>query len=262
MKLATWNVNSIRARLDRTLAWLEANEPDVLCLQELKTRDEDFPAEELAALGYQAAAYGQPTYNGVAILAREPLQDIRRGFDDGAEEDPQARLVAATVAGVRVISAYVPNGGDMESDKYPYKLRWLARLRAYLERHHDPSEPLVLCGDVNIARDERDLASLERWKGGVLYNPEVRAALDTVLDWGLVDTYRLHNDEGGRYSWWDYRRLSFPRDEGMRIDYVFATKPLAERCREVWMDRDERKGEKPSDHVPVVALFDGGAPIA
>ncbi len=255
MKLATWNVNSVRARLERLLRWLEKQRPDVLCLQELKVSDEDFPFDEVRAAGYQAAVFGQRTYNGVAILSREEPADVVRGFDDGAD-DPAARLIAARACGVTVVCVYVPNGGEIGSDKWAYKLDWLRRLRAWLERRHRLDERLALCGDLNVAPEARDCSDPVAWEGTVLYHPEARAALRGVTDWGLIDAFRLKRPEPGLYSWWDYRMLAFPKNVGLRIDHVFATPPLAERATAAAIDRDERKGKQPSDHAPVVVEFD------
>lgn len=254
MILATWNVNSVRARKERLLAWLAAHQPDVLCLQELKVVRDDFPWDEVRAAGYEIVGAFQPTYNGVAILSRLPLADESLGLDDG-DEDPQARLVAATAGGVRVVCAYVPNGQEPGSDKFAYKLRWLDRLAAYLRRHHRPEDPLVLCGDFNIVPRDSDAHDAAAWTGTVLLNPEVRARLQSLLDWGLEDVVARHHPEGGPFSWWDYRMLAFPRNHGLRIDLVLATPGLAGRCTDAVTDRDQRKGEKPSDHAPVVVTF-------
>jgi exodeoxyribonuclease III len=252
MKIATWNVNSVRARLDRLLAWLSRVEPDILCLQELKARDDAFPREEIRKAGYHAAVYGQKTFNGVAILSRSESQNVCRGMDDDVE-DPQARLIAAEAGGIHVISAYIPNGQCVGTSPYAYKLDWLRRLRAFLERHFTPEMPVVVCGDFNVARDERDVADPATWAETVLYHPTSRAALEELLAWGLVDVHRQQHPEGGFYSWWDYRALAFPRNDGLRLDYIFATAPLAVRCTSAEIDRQERKGEKPSDHAPMIA---------
>ncbi len=255
MKIATWNVNSIRARHERLLRWLERQQPDVLCLQELKVTDADFPFEALRAAGWQAAAHGQRTYNGVAILARTPLEDVRVGLS-GDDDDPQARLISARVQGVRVFSAYVPNGGDLGSDKWAYKLAWLRRLRAHLASHHRPDEQVALCGDFNVAPEARDVSDPVAWERTVLYHPDARAALAEVAAWGLVDAFRVKRDEPGLYSWWDYRMLAFPKNNGLRIDHVYATAMLAARVTGASIDRDERKGQQPSDHAPVIVEFD------
>lgn len=254
MKIATWNVNSIRAREERLLKWLAKQQPDVLCLQELKVVEEVFPFKTLRQAGYTAAVYGQKTYNGVAILARAEPTDVERGFGDGVD-DPQARFMAATVAGVRIISAYVPNGGEVGSEKYAYKLEWLRRLKTYLKDRGRLSGPLALCGDFNIAPEERDVATPDLWEGSVLFNPEMRDQFRELLELGLVDTFRLHHVEAGLYSWWDYQRLAFPRNDGLRIDHILATHSLTDRCTEALIDREERKGQKPSDHAPVIAVF-------
>ena len=236
MKLATWNVNSIRAREERLHRWLGAHQPDVLCLQELKVTDDAFPLLPLRALGYHAAVHGQKTYNGVAVLSRvEPLA-VERGFGDGGA-DTQARLVTALVGGVHVVSAYVPNGQEVGSDKWAYKVEWMKRLRAWLDRRFAKSDLVALCGDFNVA-------------------PEARAALENVRAWGLVDAFRLHHQAGGFYTWWDYRMLAFPKKEGLRIDHVLLSAPLAAKCTAALIDRDERKGKQPSDHAPVVAELD------
>ena len=256
MKLATWNVNSIRARQERVLAWLGEHEPDVLCMQETKATDalfldEPFVTHELRARGYEAVHHGQKTYNGVAILARQPLGEVARGLDDGVA-DEQARLIAATCAGVRVISVYVPNGKAVGSDKYAYKLAWMKRLRAYLDRHCSPEQPVVLCGDFNVAPEARDVYDPEALAGDILCSDAERDALQHIVDWGLVDAFRLHHEEPGLYSWWDYRQLAFPKKRGLRIDMVYLSKPLAERCTGAAIDREARKGKGPSDHAPVV----------
>ena len=270
MRIMSWNVNSIRVREARLLRLLERHQPDVLALQELKTEDKGFPFAALEAAGYHAIAHGQKTYNGVALLSRVPGTDVLRGLDDGVD-DPQARLVSARFGDVRVVAVYVPNGSTMGSDKWAYKQQWYARLGAWLQRHASPETPLALCGDFNVAFDARDVHDEAAWADGVLYHPEARALLNGVTAWGLTDTFRQHVTEGGHYSWWDYRGGGFQRGHGLRIDYDFATAPLAARCTAVGIDRDERKVERlpkgvkergegdtrtaPSDHAPVWADF-------
>ncbi|HBZ72243.1 MAG TPA: exodeoxyribonuclease III [Deltaproteobacteria bacterium] len=254
MKVASWNVNSVRAREARLLAWLARTQPELVCLQELKAENDVFPSAAVEALGYQAAVHGQRTYNGVAILSRAPLTEIERGFGDG-EDDAQARVIRARVAGIRVFCAYFPNGGEVGSEKFAYKLRWMERMRRYLERTLEKSESAVLCGDFNVAPEDRDVARPEEWKDSVLCHPEARAALARIADLGLVDTFRRQHSEGGHYSWWDYRMLGFPKNNGLRIDHIFATEPLAARCQSAEIDRNERKGKQPSDHAPVLATF-------
>jgi exodeoxyribonuclease-3 len=254
MKIATWNVNSIRARMERLREWLVAQTPDVLCLQETKVEDDLFPALELESLGYRVAAYGQKTYHGVAVLARLPLDDIVRGLGDGVE-DAQARFLVVRVGGVRVGSLYVPNGQAVGTDKFAYKLAWLQRLRAWLFAHADAGQPLVLCGDFNVAPEDRDVHDPEAWRDQVMCHPDERAALAEVRRWGLVDVFRRLNPDPGRYTWWDYRQLSFPKNRGLRIDHILCTERMAARCRSVAIDRDARKGQAPSDHAPVIAEF-------
>jgi exodeoxyribonuclease-3 len=254
VKLATWNVNSVRARLERLIARLGLEQPDVVCLQELKVTDADFPFEEVRAAGYEAAVHGQKTYNGVAVLSRTPITEVASGMGDDAD-DPEARLISVRTAGVRVISAYIPNGRIVGSESWAYKLGWLARLRAYLKRTARPDEPLALCGDFNVAPEDRDVARPDEWRGTVLCHEEARAAFAAVVAWGLVDTIRLHHTGEGPFSWWDYRMLGFPKNNGLRIDHILATRPLAERCTEAYVVREERKGKLPSDHAPVVAVF-------
>jgi len=254
MRIATWNVNSVRAREARLLAWLARKQPELLCLQELKAANDDFPSAAVEALGYQAAVHGQRTYNGVAILSRAPLAEVEMGFRDG-DDDAQARVISARVGGIRVVCTYFPNGGEVGSEKFAYKLRWMERIYRYLERTLEKGESAVLCGDFNVAPEDRDVARPEEWKDSVLCHPEARAALARIADLGLVDTFRRHHSEGGHYSWWDYRMLGFPKNNGLRIDHIFSTEPLAARCIDAEIDRNERKGKQPSDHAPVLATF-------
>ena len=254
MKLATWNVNSIRARVERVIPWLEANAPDVLCMQELKVEEDKFPFEPFRAAGYEVVLACQKTYNGVAIAARSKPSDVRFGLDDGVS-DPQARLVSASIDGVRVMSAYVPNGQAVGTDKYEYKLQWMERLLRDLEAHYDRAAPMVICGDFNVAPEDKDVHDPVAWASETLFHVDARQRLEQIRAWGLVDLFRLHHWEAGYYSWWDYQMLAFPKNRGLRIDHIFATEPLARRCDGCWIDRDARKGQKPSDHAPVVATF-------
>jgi exodeoxyribonuclease III len=252
LTVATYNVNSIRARLERVLAWLGRAACDVVCLQELKVADDEFPREAFEAAGWHCAVHGQRTYNGVAILSRSALTAVTAGLGDGVA-DPEARLLVAHAAGVRIASVYVPNGQTVGSAKWAYKLAWMGRLRAWLERSASPDEPLVLAGDFNVAPEDRDVARPDEWRDSVLCHAEARAALRAIADWGLVDTVRLHHHGDGPYTWWDYRMLGFPKNNGLRIDHVLVTEPLGRRCRNAYVVRDERKGKQPSDHAPVVA---------
>src|SRR5919197_4581186 len=228
MQIITWNVNSIRARKERVLAWLAAQQPDVVCLQETKVTDAAFPRTDFEALGYHVSVSGQPTYNGVAILSRTPPLEVVHKFDDG-EEEPEARFLTASVDRVRVVCVYVPNGQVVSSDKFTYKLAWLSRLRRYLDHHCDPAELLALCGDLNVAPEPRDVHEPAAWQDTVLFHPQARLALRDLCAWGLVDAFRLHHSEGGLYSWWDYRQLSFPKNHGLRIDHILVTSALAAR---------------------------------
>lgn len=254
MLLATWNVNSIRAREPRLFTWLAQHKPDVVCLQELKVADEDFPGAQLREAGYHAAVLGQKTYNGVAILSRTRPKVVRRGLGNRSL-DEQARLIAATIKNVRIVCAYVPNGDVVGSEKYGYKLQWLAALRDELQQYDLAEEKLVLCGDLNIAPAEVDVAHPELWEGSVLFCPEMRNEFRKLLNAGLVDVFRMHHADEPQYSWWDYRGLAFPRNNGLRIDHILATQAAAIRCTEAWIDREARKGKKPSDHAPVLAKF-------
>lgn len=253
--VATWNVNSVRAREARLVAFLERARPDVLCLQELKAEEAAFPFESIAKQGYHAAVYGQRTYNGVAILSRAEPTEVRRGMGEG-DDDSHARLLEARVSGLRIASAYFPNGGEVGSEKWSYKLAWMERLRAHLAATSRPGEPFALCGDFNVAPEERDVANPEAWKDTVLCHPDARAALGRIAGvGGLEDAFRRARPEPGLYTWWDYRQLGFPRNDGLRIDHVYASAPLAGRTRAAEIDRNERKGKQPSDHAPVLVTF-------
>jgi len=254
MKVITWNVNSVRIRHQRLLDVLERHRPDAICLQELKVEEKDFPLLDVTSLGYRTVMTGQKTYNGVAILSRAEPSDVMHAMDDGVD-DPQARLIAATIDGVRVVSVYVPNGGAVDSDKYVYKLAWLDRLQAWLETRCRADQPLVVCGDFNIAPTDDDVNRLEEWSDTVLCTPAVRDRFRKLLAWGLVDTFRSQHAEAGHYSWWDYRMLGFPKNNGLRIDHILATTSLASACTGAEIDRNERKGKQPSDHAPVIATF-------
>lgn len=254
MKIATWNVNSIAVRLDHVLLWLKNAEPDVLCLQEIKCTDERFPAAAFESVGYRSATFGQKTYNGVAILSRSEIKDIQRGFPDD-DESAQARLIAATIESVRVINVYVPNGFEVGSDKFKYKLDWLQKLRAFLDRCCDNKTDVLICGDFNVAPDERDVYDARVWDGRILFSKPERAAIDYVKRWGFTDTFRLYTQEGGHFSWWDYRAAAYQRNLGVRIDHIWTSESLTKRCTAAVIDKAPRALEKPSDHTPVVATF-------
>jgi exodeoxyribonuclease III len=255
MKIATWNVNSIRTRLPRLLSWLERRQPDIVCLQETKVVDANFPLAELEAAGYRCLINGQKTYNGVAILSlKEAIDAVRQLPGDTLESE--RRLLAAKIDGVKIINVYVPNGSEVGSIKYTYKLEWYRRLREFLDKSFDPKDQVLICGDFNVAPEDRDVWNPKLWQGKILFSEPEKEALKRVMEWGFIDTLRLHHSDGGFYTWWDYRAGSFHRGWGLRIDHILVSPPLAARCTSVEIDRDERKGEKPSDHAPVVATFD------
>ena len=253
MKIATWNVNSLRVRLPHVLQWLEAAQPDVLAIQETKTVDEQFPLAELEAAGYNAVFAGQKTYNGVAILSKSPATEIVTDIPD--LDDPQRRILAATIDGVRVVNLYVVNGAEVGSDKYAYKLDWLAKVTAWLQQQAALYPSLVVLGDFNIAPEDRDVHDPVAWGEGILCSPAERAALQAIQGLGLSDTFRQFTQPDKSFSWWDYRGGGFRRNHGLRIDLILASKPLADVCQSCVIDREPRTWEKPSDHTPVVAEF-------
>lgn len=251
MKIAAWNVNSLKVRLPHLLDWLASQQPDALCLQETKLEDHNFPRAEIEAAGYQVAFSGQKTYNGVALLARSPIEDVVCGNPHYADE--QKRLIAGTVDGVRVICAYFPNGQAVGSDKYAYKLAWLADLQTWLKEELARYPELALCGDYNIAPEDRDVHDPKKWAGEILCSEPERAAFQGLLDLGLSDSFRRFEQPEKSFSWWDYRMLGFQKNQGLRIDHVLLSQPLAERCTAAGIDRAPRKLERPSDHAPVWA---------
>jgi len=251
MKFATWNVNSLNVRLPRLLDWLAANQPDVIGLQETKLDDARFPAMEITAAGYQAIFSGQRTYNGVAILSRNP---VTSAVPDMPEfPDDHKRVLAASLGDIRFVCLYVPNGQSVESDKYQYKLRWLAAATAYLRAELARYPRLVVVGDINIAPEDRDVHDPELWRGQVLVTDAERAAFRDWLGLGLKDAFRLFEQPEKTFSWWDYRQLAFPKNQGLRIDHILLSPALAATCTSCRIDRQARKGEKPSDHAPVIA---------
>jgi exodeoxyribonuclease-3 len=254
VKIASWNVNSLRVRLPHVLDWLASAQPDVLAIQETKTKDPDFPRDTFAAAGYQVAFAGQPTYNGVAIVARQPISATITSLD--AFDDDQRRVLGATIGPVRVLNLYVPNGQSVESDKYQYKLRWLGALQAHLRRELKEHAHCVVLGDFNIAPEDRDVHDPDQWRGKVLCSDLERAALDNILKLGFVDTFRLFEEGDSQFSWWDYRAAAFRRNLGLRIDLVLASKSLAFSCTAAAIDVAPRRLERPSDHTPVYAEFD------
>lgn len=256
MRLATWNVNSLAARLPLVLEWMQANSPDILCMQETKLADDVFPAAAFGELGYECAHHGDGRWNGVAVVSRVGLERPECGMGQ-AEDAHGCRLLAATCAGIRVHSVYVPNGRSVDSEHYAFKLAWLAGLRRYLEERCDPSAPVAVCGDFNIAPDDRDVWDRDSFVGMTHVSDPERHALADIEQWGLEDVFRRFHSEGGVFSWWDYRAGNFHKGYGMRIDLVLLSRVLAERATGVEIDRDARKksaaGNKPSDHTVVVA---------
>ena len=251
MKLATWNVNSLKVRLPQLLDWLPAVQPDVVCLQELKLEDAKFPRAELEAAGYRAAVSGQKTYNGVAILARADASETITGIPGFADE--QKRVLAATVDGVRVVCLYAPNGQAVGSDKYEYKLRWYAALREWLKDEMTRHPELAILGDLNVAPEDRDVHDPKAWEGQVLVSEPERAALRALVDLGLKDSFRLFEQPEKSFTWWDYRMLGFRRNAGLRIDHILLSPALAARCTGCTIDKAPRRLERPSDHTPVIA---------
>jgi exodeoxyribonuclease III len=254
--VATFNVNSIRQRMEVLLEWIAFNDPDILCLQETKVQDNDFPRDDLEEAGYHVIFKGMKSYNGVAIMCKEEPNDVAYGLDDGGEPD-EARLIRARFKSISVVNTYVPQGQSTDSDKYAYKLEWFRRLKAYFERHFSPGEPLLWTGDLNVAPEAIDVYDPKRLAGHVCFNPDVTAALHDVMNWGLVDVFRKHRPDPGEFTFWDYRMpRSFENNLGWRIDHLLATKPLANRSIEAFVDRGPRDGEKPSDHTILVGVFE------
>ena len=250
MRIASWNVNSLKVRLPHVEAWCGVAQPDVLALQETKLADDKFPRAEIEAAGYHVAYSGQKTYNGVAILAREALTDVVAGIP--GFEDPQRRVLAATVGGVRIVDLYVVNGQSVGSDKYAWKLEWLAAVTAYLRAELQRHERVIVLGDFNIAPADRDVHDPAAWQDQILCSAPERAALRGILDLGFVDSFRSFVDEPGHYSWWDYRQGGFRRNIGLRIDLILASTALRPQLRGASIDREPRTWERPSDHAPVV----------
>lgn len=251
MRVATWNVNSVRAREARVLDWLDVAKPDVLCMQETKVEDAAFPLEGFRARGYELALHGQRTYNGVAIASRGPITDVTRGFGDDVT-DPQARFIVGTTLGIRVASSYLPNGEAVGTDKFTYKLAWIERLRAWLASHVAPDMPFLLVGDFNVAPEPIDVHDPIAWEGQCLFTIEERTALARAIAPTLTDQFRAHHPTTQQFTYWDYRMLAFPKNRGLRIDHAFATPSIARRVTDVRVDREARKGKLPSDHAPLL----------
>lgn len=256
MKVATYNANSIRARMPIILAWLEKERPDIFCIQETKVQDADFPADEILAAGWHVVFRGQKGRAGVAIISREPLEDIQFGFDDGQEPRDEARLIRARGNGVAIINTYVPQGRSADSEEFAYKLEWLERMRRLFETHYSPKEPIIWAGDFNVAPEPIDVHNPEGLKDHVDFHPLARQALAKIKEWGWVDLLREFHPDERVYTFWDYRvRDAIERGLGWRVDHIWATRPLAEKCTCCWVDMEPRLAERPSDHTVLAAEF-------
>ncbi len=255
MKIATWNVNSIRLRLDQVLEWINATGTDVVCVQETKVDDENFPLQPIIDAGFQVAYFGQKSYNGVAIISKHEIADVQKGFPEDDDESPK-RLIAATINGVRIVNTYIPNGTELWTDKFTFKLDWLQRLRRMFDEDCDLNSNVLLCGDFNVAPEELDVWSVPQWTGKLHFSKPERAAIDHVKKWGFVDVFRKLNGDLQEFSWWNYREGAWQRNQGLRIDHIWVSPPLADKCTGCWIDKSPRGQEKPSDHTPVVADFD------
>ncbi len=254
MIVASWNVNSITVRLESVLKWLNIAQPDILCLQETKSVDNKFPALAFQQVGYHSEFIGQPSYNGVAILSKLPLTDVEKHFEP--EEVPsQKRFIKADYQGSTIINTYIPNGQALGSEKFSYKIDFLNTFERYLSAKYKPSQPIIWCGDFNIAPEGIDTFDIAQTDGQIMCSEQERALLERIKSWGFTDTFRQHNKEPGQFSWWDYRVGAFRRNLGYRIDHIWATETLSKTCNQSWIDIEPRKWERPSDHAPVLATF-------
>jgi exodeoxyribonuclease-3 len=256
LRVATYNVNGVRARLESLLAWLQSRSPDIVCLQETKVQDEEFPAEPLRAAGWHVIFRGQKAHAGVAIISREEPVEVAHGFDDGGEPD-EPRLLRAVIRDIPVVNTYVPQGRSIDSEHFLYKLQWFDRLRSFFDRHCSPQEPLLWAGDFNVAPDPIDVYAPDRLKKHVDFHPDARARLEQVREWGFVDLFRMHHPgEPDHYTYWDYRvRNALGRGMGWRIDHIWASQALAPHCTRAWIDVEARRAQRPSDHTFLVAEF-------
>ena len=254
MRIVSWNINSLRKRQERLLTWLAETQPDIVCLQETKCTDEQFPAADLRMAGYHSVFHGQKSYNGVAILSKEEAREVRTGLCD-EDDDPQARVIAATIGKVRVFSIYAPNGQAVGLPAYDYKLKWYGRLENCLREHETVARDLAVSGDFNVAPKDEDVHDPALWRGAIMCSEVERAAFENLSRVGLIDTLRLHHREGGIFTRWDYRMLAFPKNRGLRIDAVLVSESLGARCTGAGVDRAMRKGKEPSDHAPIWAEF-------
>ncbi|MBS1999681.1 MAG: exodeoxyribonuclease III [Cyanobacteria bacterium SZAS LIN-2] len=256
MIVASWNVNSITARLSHVLGFLESASPDLLCLQELKCVDEKFPLAEIEKLGYHCLLNGEKTYNGVAILSKGRPAELVSKVLPGCPEPVQSRLIEAKVEDIYLLNLYVPNGSEVGSAKYEYKLLWFEALLKYINENHKPTDKLIVVGDFNIAPEDRDVHKPEEWVGSVLVSEKERELFKRIIAFPLIDTFRVFEQDKGHYSWWDYRMMAFRRNNGLRIDHILITEPLQANLKRSWIDKEVRKLEKPSDHAPVLIELD------
>jgi len=254
MKVASFNVNSLRARLSLVLRWLAEHQPDIFAVQETKVQDVDFPTDAFEPTGYKYVFKGQKSYNGVAIFSRSEITNVKLGLND-EPKDP-ARLIKAEINGLVIVNTYIPQGYSTESEKFRYKLNWFSRLRSFFEKGFKPTDPVLWVGDFNVAPQPIDVYDPEGLLGHVCFHPEARKALSRVVQWGFVDVFRMHSHQPGQYTFWDYRLNSLGRNLGWRLDHIMATQPLAKKCTASYIDKTPRLAEKPSDHTPVVAEFD------
>lgn len=254
MKIASFNVNSLRMRLEVVLGWLAEHQPDALCVQETKVQDVDFPGDAFDGSGYKYVFKGQKSYNGVATFSKDDITKVEFGFAD--EPKDEARLIKCEINGIVIVNTYVPQGYSPESEKFEYKLNWLKRLGQYFKKNFKPAEPVLWVGDFNIAPERIDVYDPDALSGHVCFHPEVHKALKKVMKWGFVDVFRMHCKEAGQYTFWDYRMNAFKRNLGWRLDHIMATETLAKKSTACYIDKEPRYVEKPSDHTPIIAEFD------
>jgi exodeoxyribonuclease III len=254
MIIASWNVNSLTVRLEHLKNWLKTCSPDVVCLQETKLVDEKFPHDAFLQLGYRSVCFGQKTYNGVAILSRLPMLDVVKGFAGDGPDDAK-RFIGANIDGIAILNTYVPNGQAVGSEKYNYKLDWIANLQKHIEQNHQHFEKVLWCGDFNIAPQDIDVYDAQEYGEQIMCSTPERQSLEKIGKWGFRDAFRLYTKDGGHFSWWDYRMGAFRRNLGFRIDHIWITQALADQCSRAWIDIEPRRLERPSDHVPVLAEF-------
>jgi len=254
MKVASFNANSLRARLTLVLQWLDEHQPDILCVQETKVQDTDFPTDAFDRTEYKYVFKGQKSYNGVAIFSRSEISNVQFGFDDEPKDQP--RLIKAEINGIVIVNTYIPQGYLPESEKFEYKLKWFNRLLNFFDNNFKPTDPVLWVGDFNVAPEPMDVYDPEALLGHVCFHPDVHKALEKVMQWGFVDVFRTHCREPGQYTFWDYRmRNSFKRNLGWRLDHIMATEPLAKKCTACYIDKEPRLAERPSDHTPIIAEF-------